>query len=380
MKTILTTRQIREGKFLLRAPLIAVPLLTLVFWGLGGGKSRAENDKVVFHGFEMRLPAAHVASIVKRDKLEYYEAAKRDSAAAGQRERMEDSYAKGLGLDSSHGSALVHAVQEKLGAVKRVLARGAVSRDVVGPRGGLGSRSVVGVRRGVEGPNLEKLEQMMTVLQRDEGGNTEIAQLTAVLDRLAVLQGVREDTVRRKAASAVAAKRAVAVIKALPDDDDTARGFDSAAIEAIVPEEQVLVSGGELRLELVRDVLVDGRRIPAGTPVFGTVSLSGERLRVSINSIVWQERVLPVALQVDDEDGLTGIYIPGAPVTDAARESLGSEVGAIGPTVVNTGVAGQAVDAGVSLGRQLIGKKIRPVRVTVPAGYRVLLHPKNDGL
>lgn len=369
MTTNLTARETREGKFLLRAPLVAVPLLTLIFWGLGGGTSTAAG-KISYHGFDMRIPAAHVASIVKLDKLEYYEAAKRDSAAERQKERIENSYAKVLGIADS-GSALVHAVEVKLGAVKRVMAAG----ERLTVAGGSGMTA-----RGAEGPNLEKLEQMMAVLQHDEGGNTEIAQLTAVLDRLATIQtGTRRDTLVQRSA-AVAARRAVATIKALPDADDTTHGFDSAAIEAVVPEEQVVVSGGELRLELVRDMLVSGTRIAAGTPVYGLVSLSGERLRVAINSIVWQDRVLQVSLQVDDEDGLAGIFIPGAPMTDAARESMGSEVGGIGPTVLNTGVTGQAIDAGVNLGRQLIGKKIRPVRVTVPAGYRVLLHPQNLSL
>lgn len=381
MHTNLTARQTREGKFLLRAPLVAVPLLTLIFWGLGGGKA-AFGSKVVLHGFEMRIPPARVASIVKLDKLEYYEAAKRDSAALAQKSRIENSYAKVLGLPDS-GSALVRRVQEQLGAVKRAVG----ARGVMGAGGAHRAIAAAGVPRAAaavgrvaEGPNLEKLERMMTVLQRDEGGNSEIAQLTAVLDRLAALQtDVRQDTVQRRAA-AMMPKRGGATIKALPDADDTTRGFDSAAIEAIVPEAQVVVSGGELRLELVRDVLVGAVRVSAGTPVYGTVSLSGERLRVAINGIVWQERVLPVSMQVDDEDGLAGIYIPGAPVTDAVRESMGNEVGAIGPTVLNTGVTGQAIDAGVSLGRQLIGKKIRPVRVTVPAGYRVLLHPSMASL
>jgi hypothetical protein len=268
---------------------------------------------------------------------------------------------------------MVAAVRAKLADVKRVLGRVAPRRGraVLTAAPALGATPDLVAR-----PDLQRLEKIITNLQHDEGGNSEIAGLTSVVEKLAALQSPHRDTVARRLMSAM--KQSGLSVRALPDVDDTIRGgFDSLAIEAMVPEEEVLVSGEELRLELVRDILLDGRRIPAGTPVYGVASLSGERLRVTISAIAWQDRIFPVNLQVDDEDGLTGIHIPGAPVTDAVRESMSSEAGAIGPTVMPTGLAGQALNAGVSLGRSLVGKRVRPVRVTVPAGYRVLLHPQN---
>lgn len=423
-KKTLTARQLREKKFLLRAPLPAIALLTLLFWGLGGGKTRAGGP--VAKGFDMGLPAAHVKPIAKLDKMGYYEQAQRDSATARQKARMEANYARVLGIDSAQTpEAVAHVVQAKLEQVKRVLAgvsvnRGA-SRPATDPGGfvrsggqhndGLGrdiyasdqldanARRIIPVRPNANAggtmpflqpnPNLERLEKTMTALQRDDAGNAELSGLAAVLEKLTNLQAPHE-TGQHRAEQTV--RRPALIVKALPDADDTIRQygfaqgsdslrrFDSTAIEAVVPEEQVLVSGGELKLELTRDILLDNHRIPAGTSLYGIASLSGERLRVTISAIAWQNRVFPVQLQVDDEDGLAGIYIPGAPLTDAARESVASEIGAVGPTVVSTGLAGQAANAGMTLARSLIGKKVRPVRVTVPAGYHVLLHPKIDGL
>jgi len=414
-KKTLTARELREKRFLLRAPLPAITLLTLLFWMLGGGKTRA-GDRSVAKGFDMGLPAAHVAPIVRLDKMGYYEKAQRDSAAARQKARMEAGYARVLGIDSAHTpEAIAHVVQAKLEQVKRVLAGGSGTRglprpatDLSGlprpappaqPNGNAGriipAQLYPDAGRamrmpGQPNPNLERLEKVMTALQHDDAGNAELSGLSAVLEKLALLQSPHRDTVQRRPQQT--ARRPALTVKALPDTEDTLRRygsaresdslyrFDSNAIEAVVPEEQVLVSGGELKLELTRDILLDNRRIPAGTPLYGIASLSGERLRVTINAIAWQDRVFPVQLQVDDEDGLAGIYIPGAPVTDAARESVSSEIGAVGPTVVSTGLAGQAANAGMTLARSLIGKKVRPVRVTVPAGYHVLLHPKTEGL
>ena len=392
-KKTLTALQVRQGKFLLWAPLPAILLLTLLFLGLGGGKTRAGGP--VANGLDMRLPAAHVPSIAKLDKMGYYEKAQRDSAAARQKARMEAGYARVLGIDSAHTpEAIAHVVQTKLDQVKRVLAgesgnRGGsaaaaeLSRSVrpVGEsNAGLGRAQYASVQ---SNPSFERLEKAMTALQHDDAGNAELSGLTAVLEKLTKLQAPHETVQHRPEQTP---RRPALLVKALPDPDDTirrygaAKEFDSTVIEAVVPEEQVLVSGGELKLELTRDILLDNHRIPAGTALYGIASLSGERLRVTVGSIAWQDRVFPVELQVDDEDGLAGIYIPGAPLTDATRESVSSEIGAVGPTVVSTGLAGQAANAGMTLARSLISKKVRPVRVTVPAGYHVLLHPKIDGL
>jgi hypothetical protein len=407
-KKTLTARQVREGKLLLWAPLPAIVLLTLLFLGLGGGKTRAGGP--LAKGLDMFLPAAHVTSIAKLDKMEYYEKAERDSAAARQKARMEAGYARVLGIDSAHTpEAIAHEVQTKLDQVKQVLAGGspdralwpAAMKPAVQPATQFATRLATppsappATRRTTQlapiqsNPSLERLEKAMTALQHDDAGNAELSGLTAVLEKLTNLQAPHEAVQHRTEQTP---RRLALLVKALPDPDDTIQGyasarefdslrrFDSSTIEAVVPKEQILVSGGELKLELTRDILLDNRRIPAGTSLYGIAILSGERLRVTVSAIAWQDRVFPVQLQVDDEDGLAGIYIPGAPLTDAARESFSSEIGAVGPTVVSTGLAGQAANAGMTLARSLIGKKVRPVRVTVPAGYHVLLHPKIDGL
>ena len=395
-KKTLTALQRRQAKFLLRAPIGFLPLLTLAFWLSGGGKSQA---RPVAKGFDMFLPPAHVRPIAKLDKAGYYEQEQRDSAAAHQRARMEASYARVLGLDSARSpDSIAHAVQAKLAVVKQTLAGHSARFAPVTapPRPAITDRSLHppfssgdGLDRSLHPPlqqpaGLDRLERAIAALQHDDAGNAELSGLTAMVEKLGALQSPHRDSAQRRPDQG--SKRAALAVKALPDPDDsvsrydTLRRFDSSAIEAITPEEQVLVSGNELKLELTHDILLAGQRIPAGTPVYGLASLSGERLRVVINAIGWQGRVYPVQLEVDDEDGLTGIYIPGAPLTEAARESVSSEVGAFGPTIVSTGVIGQTANAGLTLARSLIGKKIRPVRVTIPGGYHVMLHPKNEGL
>lgn len=388
-KKTLTAREIRESQFLLRAPLFAVPLLTVFFWAFGGGKGLASSGKGIVKGLLMRLPPPHVMPVTKLDKMGYYELAKKDSTAELEKKRIADHYARRLGLDDGSGDPVVRKVQEKLGELKLAMA----GKRTVGQAGHGGNvAKTMGVRR-VEDPvavgmadrAMEKLQRMMNGLQRADGGNPEIAQLSAVLDKLVAVQRPRVDSGRERGlvpgrGTMTAERRVLLSVKAVPDEEDTLPGFDSSAIEAIIPDDQVLVSGGELHMELLTAIVVGGQRIPSGSELYGLVSLTGERLRVVVSGIAWSGRVLPVDLEVRDEDGLAGIYIPGAPVEDAVRESAGQELEAVGPTLLTTNLAGQAAGAGLNFARSLIGKKIRPVKVTIPAGYHVLLHLQNPGL
>ncbi len=382
---MLTSRQLRERTFLLRAPLIGVPVLTALFWLMGGGSGDAAGGKVAVQGFNTRLPAARLGKWSELEKLDYYQQAEKDSLAARQRRNMEASYARMLGLaapDSGRGGirpvdSNLRAVQEKLAEVRRVLAVPPVPSR---PRANAAMPSVK------PSAGMDRLERIMGQLRQKEANvsaDPEMVQLNGLLDKLAAVSGMKGGPVKdsvRGVGMRETARRSVVAVRGLADADDTLSGVDTSAIEAMVSETQVLVSGGQLRLELRRDILAGGQRIPRGTVVVGTVALSGERLRVAVTAIVYEGRVYPVNLTLADEDGLAGIYIPGAPMSDAARETAVEEAGSLGPAFLSTSLAGEAAGAGVTLARSMLSRKMRQVKVTVPAGYRVILIQQNQGL
>jgi hypothetical protein len=384
-KRIVTAKEKRQRSFLLKAPLLAFPVLTLLFWGMGGGRTVAGMGRVVAKGFNMRLPGPNLRHMGQPDKMAYYEKAARDSIAARQRDKLQDNYARMLGIkviDSAAESpeANIRKVQQKLDEVRRALVSPGGLSVTAAPVRSLHSVREAGQTQSVTRmPEMDRLEGMMATLRQDKG-DPELAQLGQLLDKLADVQRphaeLKRDSIRT--AERVAVRRALAAVAILPDEDDTTGLPDSTAIPASVADEQTVVSGDELRLELARDITIGGRLIPRGTAVYGTVALNGQRLRVAITAIEWRERVYAVNWQVDGEDGLPGIYIPGAPVSDAVRETAAQETGAIGPEMLSTTLAGQAAGAGLTLARSLVGKKLRPVKVTVPAGYTVICHVKNE--
>jgi hypothetical protein len=71
---------IRQRKFLMALPLLALPFLTLLFWALGGGQvSGAESQTKNIVGFNLELPGANLKDDKNMNKMSYYDQAQTDS-------------------------------------------------------------------------------------------------------------------------------------------------------------------------------------------------------------------------------------------------------------------------------------------------------------
>ncbi len=99
----------------------------------------------------------------------------------------------------------------------------------------------------------------------------------------------------------------------LAEDLTIEKDIDNA-IEAEIPETRILVSGSTIKLRLLNDVRINGYFISKNQFIYGTASLSNERLKIQLNSIRSGLNILPVSLEVFDMDGLAGIYIQEASI------------------------------------------------------------------
>ncbi|MDP4248409.1 MAG: conjugative transposon protein TraM, partial [Bacteroidota bacterium] len=144
-------------------------------------------------------------------------------------------------------------------------------------------------------------------------------------------------------------------------------------ISAIVHGDQVLTTGSTLELFLMDDAVISGKTIPREYPLYGKATLNGDRLLVSIHSIRSGPSVYPVSLEVYDLDGLPGIRIPGDLTRDVTKQSAGQGIDAIGLTTFDSSIGAQATQAGIQAAKTLMSRKVRLTRVTIPAGYQVLL-------
>lgn len=414
-----TAKFLKQRKFLTVLPLLVIPFLTVFFVLLGGGRNTdAQAASADLAGFNKDIPTAVVEEQVL-DKMKYYELAEKDAAALLEQQKndpyytgpdineyasAEDSANKlgngtGGNVNTSvyagrHGDAPENKVLERLEKLNAALkapepepAAPAVSYTQ--------NEGTVAVSK-----DMEKLEVMMQRMQQgNDTEDPEMQQINGMLERILDIQHperiqeqMRKTSEQRKGqVFSVSPYKDSAVISSLSASQDKSltgakqhNGFFSLndepaitdvrnAIEAVIHESQILTSGATVKLRLMNDIFINGVRIPKDHFIFGTASLNGERLEIAIDHIRYEASLFPVTMWVHDMDGMSGIYIPGAITRDVMKQSGDQSLQGLGMVSMNPSLGVQAASAGIELGRNLLSKKIKLVKVQVKAGYKVLL-------
>ncbi len=157
--------------------------------------------------------------------------------------------------------------------------------------------------------------------------------------------------------------------------------MDKNSIKACVYQTVTISNGKELQLRLQEPMRAGNMLIPANTVLTGSVKISGERLHITITSIQYADNVIPVEMEVYDMDGMQGIFVPNSDEINAAKEIAANMGTSMGSSITITDDAGSQLAA--DLGRsaiqgvsQFFSKKMREVKITLKAGYKVLLLPK----
>jgi len=78
-------------------------------------------------------------------------------------------------------------------------------------------------------------------------------------------------------------------------------------------------------------------------------------------------------------DGLQGIRIPDGLGRQVARQSADQGVGGLNLMTYDPSLGGQMAGAGIQVAKSFLGRRIRTLRVKVPAGYQVLLRDTRIG-
>lgn len=163
-------------------------------------------------------------------------------------------------------------------------------------------------------------------------------------------------------------------------ENDESTGKNS--IRACINQTVTLTNGKELQLRLLEAIHVGNLLIPANTLITGPCRIGGERMNVTVTSIQYAGNIVPVQLQVYGTDGQSGISVPGNDAVTAAKEVASSLASSSGSSIMISDNAGSQLAADLGKGliqgaSQFVSKKMSTVRVTIKAGYQVLLLPKN---
>ncbi|MGV2451685.1 UNVERIFIED_CONTAM: conjugative transposon protein TraM [Ralstonia mannitolilytica] len=155
------------------------------------------------------------------------------------------------------------------------------------------------------------------------------------------------------------------------------------AIRGVIYETKILVNESTLSIRLLEAMQLGRTKIPRGSLLIAAGKFRGGRLQLTISSIQYQGNVYPVEINVHDNDGQLGLYVPYSPEQNAVNDIVANMSQTSGTNIMMTQSAGQQVAADLSRGvvQGLSGyfqKRVRQPKVIVKAGHQVLLVPKNN--
>ena len=417
----------RQRRFLLVLPLLTLPFMTMIFWALGSGKVQKDEARAQKQeGFNIKLPDAILKDDKQMDKMSYYDQAQLNSAKFRELVKNDPNYknigvtntdkdlsgeeeifqtpADKRGLNTSlydsqgHNDPNTDKIYRKLAELDKEMNKPIPSEDAYnhiyqGTKGKSSNSTTV------NSSDVDRLEQMMNMVNQSTDEDPELKQLNRMLDKILEVQYPKRVHEKLKQTSE-AARGQVFAVSFKKDNSIThldtehsiggaVNGFYSLigttaiedsqnAIQAVIHETQTIVNGSTVKLRLLNDVFINGVHIPKDNFLYGIASLRGERLSIKINSVRYNNSLFPVELSVYDMDGLNGIYIPGAITRDVAKQSADRSMQTIGLTSLDPSWQAQAAGAGIEAAKTLVSRKIKLIKVTVKAGYHVLLRDEKQ--
>lgn len=145
-------------------------------------------------------------------------------------------------------------------------------------------------------------------------------------------------------------------------------------IAAEVYEAQRIEPGSWVRLRLLVPIKVEEKELPAGLRVFGRAMRQDDRLLLTVNSLRWADQIISVRLELYDQDGQKGFYVPKrerevSSASQWAAEASGREAQKRGWPLIDQG--GRSI-------QRLFRPGERSLRLDLPPRYRVYLVNQNQ--
>lgn len=407
MKTQTLSVNDRQKRFALFFPLLTVPFITLMFWTMKANSDASDREQNNQPALNMEIPDANFEKKHASDKMSFYTQAQLDSAKRKELSENDPYIIQQQGLPTTaFGSPSLTPglpsynpnvfsdpneakIYGKLGELNHILNQPA---PAVSPTyGSIENRPI-----GQTNMDLDRLQGMMTMMQQGQKeADPEMQQINGLLEKILDIQHPERAEEKLKSSKEKRAGEVYAVTSNVEETPITViknskskpskalNGFfglndlrelpEFNSISVVVHDNQTILSGSIVKLRLTTDIMIMGQLIPKDNFLFGEATISGERLKIEINTILYNNSIYPVKLSVYDLDGMAGIHIPGAISRDVAKESGTDLMQGLGINSFDPSLATQAASAGIELSKNLIKRKVKLVKVTLKSGYKLLL-------
>lgn len=406
---------LRRRKMVLVLPALVIPFITMAFWALGGGQGSDQKNQTINTGLNLQLPDANLKDNPNADKLAFYKEADSDSLKKEELLRN-DPYYKDTSAPTANiltpiGDSSYH-IESHLGAmIYSPYNKGAddnerkiyqkineINKQINQPENQPAYNSPLLPATQNTEQDISRLQDMMQVINDKQDTDPEMQQLNGTLERILDIQHperikekLKERSLKNKEQVFIItkdiAKNNIGLLNTEKNKPSIKNKFYSLeedtvlneqnTVEAVVHQTQTLISGAVVKMRLLNDIYINGSLIAKGNFVFGVAQLNDERLEIAVTSIRNNNSLFPVKLEVFDMDGLPGIYIPGAISRDVAKQSADNGLQLMELSSMDPSLKAQAAATGINAAKNLFSKKVKQVKVTVKAGYKVLLRDKN---
>jgi conjugative transposon TraM protein len=93
-------------------------------------------------------------------------------------------------------------------------------------------------------------------------------------------------------------------------------------IKVVIDENLTGYAGSRIRLRLLDDIQVGAYLVAKDTYLYALITgFSGQRVTLSVRSILYDDKILPVKLDIYDLDGLAGLYVPESAFRDFTKDA-----------------------------------------------------------
>lgn len=415
----------KQQQLLLIVPLPLAFFAALLFYGLGGGKTKKANGDSKL-GINTSVPTTKADGTTALDKLSIYMQADKDSAKKAEllskdpffqqtpgqtpaqpaaQQNMQEAPVSPFNVNAQARSVngLQHysdsneqKVRRKLAELQKQLQSNTDNNTVTGFRS-----NPIASLTDTEKPAIPPDYSALIGQTSKKAPDPEMEQINGMLEKVLDIQHPERVKERLQEVS-VKEKTKVFPVQAQdePIITDLFKGREMAdsnnrqgninnrfyemsantsvnsagnAIAAVIHENQSVVSGATIKLRLEQDMYVQGTLIPAGSFVHGEGKLNGDRFLVDIKSIHFGNSVFPVKLSVFGLDGLEGVQVDGAISREVAKQGIDQGLQSMQLSSLDASLTAQAASAGIETVKTLLSRKIRLVKVLLKAGHPVLL-------
>ncbi len=338
------TQEQNKRKMLLILPLLVMPFLALAFYAMGGGRTASNAQPLQPGKLSTELPEASFKKETPMDKLTMYQM----EARKEHNQRIEDQEAfkklATLSPEQKKQDLTEQQINERLHRLQR---------EIHSPE----KRQPAAIMPSPVLPDASmaeatgRLEKLMGAISGNKEDDPEITQLNVLLDKIIEIQNPRQQAL----------------------GDTSLHDNQFVAIRAEVARKQKVAHGASVELRLKDSLQVGAYTIPAGQLVFGTCRITNQRMLLDIKTIRLGASIIPVDLTIYDLDGMPGIFVPQANLSELGNNSAARALAGTSFYGMDTGIAGQLAGAGIDATKELLGKKLRKIKVKLERGQSILL-------